>query len=301
MTGGNELALGRFVLRALPTPGHTPDHLAYLLLEDGHPVALFSGGSLMVGTVGRTDLLGEDRRDELARAQYRSLHEQILTLPDDVPVYPTHGPGSFCSAPAGSERTSTIGRERATNPLLLAPDENAFVELLISGLGTLPAYFRRLPEVNRRGARLYGTLPDLPRLTVEEVERQLIEGAMLIDARPIDAYASSHIPGAVSNALRPAFGTWLASVVPDDVPLVFVLDDDQDPASSSARRSTSATTTSPDSSTAASRHGVKPDCPRRRASSSRPINSPDRSSMYGSAKNSRPAIFQPQRPSSSPT
>jgi hydroxyacylglutathione hydrolase len=228
VAGGDEVALGRFVFRVLPTPGHTPDHLAYLLLEDGHPVALFSGGSLMVGTVGRTDLLGEDRQEGLARAQYHSLHEQILTPPDDVPVYPTHGPGSFCSAPAGTERTSTIGRERATNPLLLAPDENAFVELLISGLGTLPAYFRRLPEVNRRGARLYGRLPGLTRLTVEEVERQLIEGAMLIDARPIDAYASSHVPGAVSNALRPAFGTWLASVVPDDVPLVFVLDDDQD-------------------------------------------------------------------------
>ena len=123
VTGRNELALGRYVLRVLPTPGHTPDHVAYLLLDDDRPIAVFSGGSLMVGTVGRTDLLGEDRREELARALYRSLHEEILTLPDDVHVYPTHGPGSFCSAPAGSERTSTIGRERATNPLLLARRE----------------------------------------------------------------------------------------------------------------------------------------------------------------------------------
>jgi rhodanese-related sulfurtransferase len=183
----------------------------------------------MVGTVGRTDLLGENRREELARALYHSLQEEILTLPDDVNVYPTHGAGSFCSAPAGSERTSTIGRERATNPLLLAPDENAFVELLLSGLGTLPAYFRRLPDVNRRGARLYGTLPDLARLSVDDVQRRVVDGAVLVDARPIAAYASSHIPGAISNALRPGFGTWLASVVPDDVPLLFVLDDDQDP------------------------------------------------------------------------
>ena len=227
VTGRNELALGRYVLRVLPTPGHTPDHVAYLLLEDDRPIAVFSGGSLMVGTVGRTDLLGEDRREELARALYRSLHEEILTLPDDVLVYPTHGPGSFCSAPVGSERTSTIGRERATNPLLLVRDENAFVKLLISGLGTLPTYFRRLPEVNRRGAPLYGTLPELSRLSLDEVERRVVDGATVVDARPIDAYASSHIAGALSNALRPGFGTWLASVVPDDVPLLFVLDNDQ--------------------------------------------------------------------------
>jgi hydroxyacylglutathione hydrolase len=229
LTGTDELALGRYVFRVLPTPGHTPDHVAYLLLDNDRPIALFSGGSLMVGTVGRTDLLGDDRREELARALYRSLHEEILTLPDDVHVYPTHGPGSFCSAPAGSERTSTIGRERATNPLLLARDEDAFVELLITGLGTLPAYFRRLPEVNRRGARLYGTLPDLAPLSVDEVERRVADGAILVDARPIAAYASCHIAGSISNALRPGFGTWLASVVPDDVPLLFVLDDEQVP------------------------------------------------------------------------
>jgi len=229
VTGRNEIALGRYVLRVLPTPGHTPDHVAYLLVDDERPIALLSGGSLMVGTVGRTDLLGEDRRVELARALYRSLHEEILSLPDDVHVYPTHGAGSFCAAPAGAERTSTIGRERATNPLLLASDETAFVELLLSGLGTLPEYFRRLPEVNRRGTRLYGTLPDLARLSVDDVQRRVVDGAILIDARPIAAYASSHIPDAMSNALRPGFGTWLASIVPDGVPLLFVLDDDQDP------------------------------------------------------------------------
>lgn len=229
VTGRSELGLGRYVLRVLPTPGHTPDHVAYLLLDDDRPIALFSGGSLMVGTVGRTDLLGDGRRVELAHSLYRSLHTEILTLPDDVYVYPTHGPGSFCSAPAGSERTSTIGRERATNPLLIATDENVFVELLLSGLGALPAYFRRLPEVNRRGARLYGTLPDLARVPVDEAERRVAGGATVVDARPIAAYASSHIPGALSNALRPGFGTWLASVVPDDVPLLFVLDNDQDP------------------------------------------------------------------------
>src|SRR5581483_10079818 len=128
-----ELADG-LVLRAIATPGHTPEHLAYLLVRDGAPVALFSGGSLMVGTVGRTDLLGDDHRDALAAQLFRALRDEILVLPDELAVYPTHGAGSFCSAPSSSERTTTIGRERATNPLLQVTDENEFVEQLLSGL-----------------------------------------------------------------------------------------------------------------------------------------------------------------------
>jgi hydroxyacylglutathione hydrolase len=228
LRGGDEINFGRLTLRALDTPGHTPDHLAYLLLEAGQPVALFSGGSLMVGTVGRTDLLGDDYTEDLARAQHRSLHEQILTLPDDLAVYPTHGRGSFCSAPGATERTTTVGRERATNPLLQGADEDAFVRTLVASFGTLPSYFTRLPELNRRGPQLYGNLPTLARLTVDAVQRRLAEGAVIVDARPIDRYAAGHIRGAVSHALRPAFGTWLASTVSPDSPHVMILDADQD-------------------------------------------------------------------------
>jgi hydroxyacylglutathione hydrolase len=117
---GEELEVADgLVLRAIATPGHTPEHLAYLLVDDGAPVALFSGGSLMVGTVGRTDLLGDEHREELAAELFRALRDEILVLPDDLAVYPTHGAGSFCSAPLTSERTTTIGRERATNPLYI--------------------------------------------------------------------------------------------------------------------------------------------------------------------------------------
>jgi hydroxyacylglutathione hydrolase len=107
---GDQLDLGGLGLRALATPGHTPEHLAWLLVDDARPVALFSGGSLLVGAVARTDLISPDRTEELARALWRSLHERILTLPDDLPVYPTHGAGSFCSAPTGAEPNTTIGR-----------------------------------------------------------------------------------------------------------------------------------------------------------------------------------------------
>ena len=226
---GDEIDLGGLALRALATPGHTPEHLAYLLHDGGRPVALFSGGSLLVGAVARTDLIAPDRTEELARHLWRSLHERILTLPDDLPVYPTHGAGSFCSAPPDSERTTTIGREKRTNPLLAAPDEDAFVTQLLAGLGSYPPYFLRLREVNRRGPRLYGPEPPvLTPLGTGEVRRLLHGGALLVDARPVAAFAAGHIAGSLSIPLRSGFGTWLGWLADPDRPLVIVLDHDQD-------------------------------------------------------------------------
>ncbi|GAC1539023.1 MAG: MBL fold metallo-hydrolase [Acidimicrobiales bacterium] len=226
---GDEVDLGGLRLRGLATPGHTPEHLAYLLLDGSVPVALFSGGSLLVGAVARTDLIGPDQTEDLARSLWRSLHERVLALPDDLPVYPTHGAGSFCSAPAGSERATTIGREKATNPLLGAPDEDAFVKLLLDGLGTYPPYFLRLREVNRAGPTIYGTpQPPLTPLDVEQTRRLLADGAQIVDARPLAAFAAGHIPGALSIALRSVFGTWLGWLADPARPLVFIVDDDQD-------------------------------------------------------------------------
>jgi len=226
---GDQLDLGGLSLRALATPGHTPEHVAYLLADGARPLALFSGGSLLVGAVARTDLISPDRTEALARALWRSLHERVLTLPDDLPVYPTHGAGSFCSAPTGAEPTTTIGREKAANPLLAAPDEDAFVKLLLGGLGSYPRYFLRLREVNRRGPRVYGaTPPTLAPLPPQQVRRLIAEGAELVDARPIGAFAAAHIPGALSIPLRSAFATWLGWLVTDDRPLVVMVDPDQD-------------------------------------------------------------------------
>jgi len=226
---GDEVDLGGLTFRALATPGHTPEHLAYLLLDGRKPLALFSGGSLLVDAVARTDLIDPAQSEDLARALWRSLHEQILTLPDDLAVYPTHGAGSFCSAPAGARRTTTIGREKAANPLLAAPDEDAFVRRLFAGLGSFPAYFLRLREVNRRGPRVYGPAPDLLEpLPVDRIRRLLDDGALLVDARPIEEFAAGHVPGALSNALRPEFATWLGWLADPQRPLVFVLDEDQD-------------------------------------------------------------------------
>jgi glyoxylase-like metal-dependent hydrolase (beta-lactamase superfamily II)/rhodanese-related sulfurtransferase len=229
LADGEEVDLGGFTMRALATPGHTPEHLSYLLLMGNTPAALFSGGSLLVDAVARTDLIAPDQTEPLARQLWQSLHERILTLPDDLPVYPTHGAGSFCSAPAGGERTTTLGRERAVNPLLAAPDEDAFVKQLLDGLGSYPPYFLRLRELNRAGPRLYGPeQPGLARLEPAEVARLHRAGTRIIDARPVRSFASGHIPGSLSIALRPQFATWLGWLVPADAPIAIVLDEDQD-------------------------------------------------------------------------
>jgi rhodanese-related sulfurtransferase len=212
------------LLEALPTPGHTPEHLAYLLVEDGEPAALFSGGSLMVGTVGRTDLLGPAETEPLARQLHRALREEVAVLPDDLPVYPTHGAGSFCSAPGASDRTTTIGHERATNRLFNIADEDTFVCELLAGFGTFPPYFRRLPGINRRGPHVYSGLPRLARLDADRVGALQRAGAVIIDARPIRAYAEAHIPGSLSIELRSVFASWMGWLCEPDAQLVFVLD-----------------------------------------------------------------------------
>jgi hydroxyacylglutathione hydrolase len=223
-----ELDLGGLVLRAVATPGHTPGHLAWLLLDAGRPLALFSGGALLVGGVARTDLVSPEQTEPLTRAAWRSL-QRLRALPNDVRVYPTHGAGSFCSTPGQAERTTTIGAERAHNLLLAAPDEQAFIERLLGGLGSFPPYFLRLREVNRRGPRVLVDLDRrLPSLAVEQVTRQLEDGALLVDVRPVAAFAAGHPAGALSIALRPAFATWLGWLVEPDRPLLFVLRHEQD-------------------------------------------------------------------------
>jgi len=216
------------MLRTLFTPGHTHEHIAFEVLDGSRVLGVFTGGSLIVGSAARTDLVAPERTEELARAQYRSL-QRLAGLDDDVAVWPTHGAGSFCSAPPGAERTSTIGAERATNALLRADSEGAFVTQLLDSLGTFPPYFLRLGEINRRGPVLVegDTLTPLP---LAEVRRLRSAGAEVVDVRPVADFAAAHVPGSVSIPLRPVFATWLGWLVPADRPLVIVRNADQDPA-----------------------------------------------------------------------
>jgi len=230
LADGDEVDLGGLTLEVIATPGHTPEHLAYLLRDGRRPAALFSGGTLMAGGGARPDLLSAEQTEPLARAAFRSITERLLRLPDDLPVYPTHSGGSFCSAASGGERMTTIGRERATNPLLAGdPDEDAFVARLLGGLGTYPPYFLELRDVNRAGPAVYGPQPPaLPQLSLDEVDTALDDGARLVDVRSIEAFAAGHVPGSLSIPWRAQFATWLGWLVPRDQPLVFIADDTLD-------------------------------------------------------------------------
>jgi rhodanese-related sulfurtransferase/glyoxylase-like metal-dependent hydrolase (beta-lactamase superfamily II) len=224
---GDEVDLGGLRLRALLTPGHTHEHMAFLLLDGDREVGVFTGGSLIVGSAARTDLIAENRTGELTRAQYASLR-RLATLPGHVEVWPTHGAGSFCSAPPSAERTSTIAHELATNPLLRVPDESTFVSELLGSLGNYPRYFRRLGEINRHGPPVLDGEPSLTRLTADAVRNLLADGAVVVDVRPIDRFGPAHIAGAISIALRPVFASWLGWLAPADRPLIVVRDCDQD-------------------------------------------------------------------------
>jgi hydroxyacylglutathione hydrolase len=226
---GDEVDLGGLTLQALATPGHTDEHLSFLLRDGSRTVGVFTGGSLIVGSAARTDLLGADRTGELARDQYASLRH-LAALPDATAVWPTHGAGSFCSAPADAARTSTIGREKATNALLRAPDADRFVAALTASLGAYPRYFDRLAGINRAGPDLVTAEPTLTPLDVAAVRRLAGTGAVLVDVRPVRDVATGYLPGAVAIPLRAQFATWLGWLLDPAVPIVVVRNPDQDPA-----------------------------------------------------------------------
>lgn len=228
LNDGDKVPVGAYTLQALATPGHSPEHLSYLLYEGEQLAGVFTGGSLMVGTAGRTDLVSPEMTVPLARAQYQSL-QLLMELPDETPVWPTHGAGSFCSAAAGGERVTTIGRERATNPLLQVDGEDAFVDALIGSLGTFPDYFLRLGEVNLRGPAVLATTPTLSALSLDQVTDMQDQGAQIVDARQPADFAAGHIPGSLSIALRPVFATWLGWLADPQRPVIIVRNADQDP------------------------------------------------------------------------
>ena len=226
---GEEVDLGGLTLRALTTPGHTPEHLSYLLLDGTTPLGVFTGGSLLVGAAARTDLVGAEHTEELARAQYRSLRR--LSHPARRNGGVPHPRSRVVLLRAARRRAHHHDRcAEGHQPLPRAADEDTFVRLLLSSLGTYPAYFDRLGEVNRRGPALIEPNPALAALSPIDVQALRGSGAEIIDVRPYDAYAAGHIPGSLSITLRGVFATWLGWLVPSPAtPLVIVRDPDQDP------------------------------------------------------------------------
>jgi hydroxyacylglutathione hydrolase len=225
VSDGDTLAIGEIKLTVIATPGHTPEHISYLAEDTSEPTdppVLFSGGSLLVGAVSRTDLLGHEHATGLAHQLYHTLRERILPLGDDVRVFPTHGAGSFCTAGAGEGTTTTIGRERATNPLLALAEPDSFAQRLLASMPSYPAYFDRMRTLNRRGPRVLGGVRRLRPLQPGDVHVRHRSGEAVVDMRSIGDYARGHIPGAYQVELRPAFASWVGWVIPFGLPLILV-------------------------------------------------------------------------------
>ncbi|GAC1306728.1 MAG: MBL fold metallo-hydrolase [Acidimicrobiales bacterium] len=221
---GDMVEVGSFSMRVLATPGHTTHHLSYAAIANGVPVAVFTGGSLLYGTVGRTDLVSEALTDELTHAQYRSAQRIVAELPAEVPVWPTHGFGSFCSsAKSSGASTSTVGDEARTNLALTVEDEDTFVARLLGGLTAYPRYYAQMAPINRAGPSPVDLSPAAP-VDPTELRRRIHAGEWVIDLRQRRAFARSHLPGTVSVELGDPFATYLGWVLPWGSPITLIAD-----------------------------------------------------------------------------
>jgi glyoxylase-like metal-dependent hydrolase (beta-lactamase superfamily II)/rhodanese-related sulfurtransferase len=232
---GDAVEVGGLRLSARATPGHTPEHLAWEASRIDAvvgaaaggsvtgPELVFSGGSLLVGNAGRTDLLGDDRTAELTAAQFRSLR-RLAELPDDVRVLPTHGAGSFCVVGDSDPRgMTTIGAERRTNPLLAAPDAAWFADALLAGAGRFPAYYARMGPLNRSGPPVVGRTAPPPTLDPAALADRARAGVSVIDGRDRDAFAAAHVPGSLNIELSGSFASYVGWLLPFGAPLALVL------------------------------------------------------------------------------
>ncbi|MEU1627273.1 MBL fold metallo-hydrolase [Streptomyces sp. NPDC020096] len=219
---GDRLAVGSLSVEVVATPGHTDSHLSYVISDGEGPPAVFTGGSLLYGTVGRTDLVDPDRTEELTRAQYRSARRLAAELPDEAALFPTHGFGSFCSsgsAAAGS--AATIGEERVRNDALTEPDEDAFTARLIAQLTAYPAYYAHMAPLNRQGPSAADLTPPEP-VDAIELKSRITAGEWVVDLRDRTAYAAGHLAGTVGIELGRQFATYLGWLLPWGSPVTLI-------------------------------------------------------------------------------
>ncbi|GHC51353.1 MBL fold metallo-hydrolase [Streptomyces flavofungini] len=211
---------GAVALRAVATPGHTPHHLSYVLTVGGHPVAAFTGGSLLIGTVGRPDLVEPGLTESLARAQHASAHRLAEELDDAVRVLPTHGFGSFCSAARSEGDTTTIGAERTANPAL-TQDVDTFVAELLAGLDDVPAYYAHMGPANAAGPAPVDLTPPGP-ADAEEIAARLRAGEWVVDLRGRVAFAAGHVVGSLNFEAEGKLATYLAWLIPWGTPVTLL-------------------------------------------------------------------------------
>ncbi|MBI5031891.1 MAG: MBL fold metallo-hydrolase [Chloroflexi bacterium] len=224
---GDTLPLGDVKFAVLATPGHTPEHISFALMEEHRmePTALFTGGAFIVGGAARTDLLGHHFTRPLTHLLYETIHQKILRYPDDVAIYPTHGAGSFCNAPSSPDRMTTVGRERQSNPLALAESEEAFIAHALGNLPSYPTYFNFLRAVNQLGAELLRGIPALKPLTPQVIREQMAQGVAIVDIRSPREFAEGHISNSYGIPLGAPLSTWAGWVLPFRARIVLIEDD----------------------------------------------------------------------------
>lgn len=225
---GEELSLGKVVLRALETPGHTPEGISWVVIDrevSDTPQKVMTGDTLFIGDVGRPDLVGSKgfTAEQMAGMLYDSLHEKLLKLDDSVEVYPAHGAGSACGRNISKETSSTIGEQRRTNYALRPMRKQEFVELMTSDLPEAPSYFAMDAEINRRGAGMLSDIP-LQALQPQEVNRRLQQGSVVLDVRESTAFANGHIPGSLNIGLKGNYAPWSGNLIKPGDALIIVAD-----------------------------------------------------------------------------
>ncbi|CAF0702686.1 MBL fold metallo-hydrolase [Candidatus Methylacidithermus pantelleriae] len=223
---GDQLLLGKLRLEVLHTPGHTPEHLCFVLYDPtscGQPLALFSGDLLFAGSVGRPDLLGQARTYTLARELVHTLKERIARLPDGMLLYPAHGAGSLCGADLAERTVSTLGYERSCNPFLTQATEEEAVRHILATLPEFPEYYRRMKKLNSEGPPILDGIPGARALSLEEfVSLQEEDNTVIVDLRTPEAFGGAHIPGSLSIGFSPAFSLWAGWILPYEANILLV-------------------------------------------------------------------------------
>ena len=229
---GDKFTFGSVIVTAKHTPGHTPEHISFILADADHPDipwGVLSGDSLFVNSAGRPDLLGEKETSKLAAQQFHTLQDFYMKLPDSVIIYPGHGSGSPCGAEIGDRLSSTIGYERPLNPFLQFKDVESFTRFAVSTAPPIPRYYPVMKKVNAEGPKVLGGLPRVAGLPPKAF-RQAIEdkAGILIDTRSILAFGSAHIPGAINIGGSPMLSIWAGSLLDPERPILLVLENDAD-------------------------------------------------------------------------
>ncbi|MBS1821622.1 MAG: MBL fold metallo-hydrolase [Acidobacteria bacterium] len=228
---GDSITVGRLRLQALHTPGHTPEHLSFLLFDldrgANEPAAIFTGDFLFLGSLGRPDLLGEGAKHALAHQLYRSVHERIAHVPDSAIVYPGHGAGSLCGAGMSEGGQSTLGYERRTQHLFRL-DEDEFVQQILASVPPMPAYYPRMKRLNAVGASAPAAPESVPELSAAELKQTIAANAdnlTLLDTRDVASFAAAHIPGSINLAAGPSLPLWAGWLLDAEKPIVIVGND----------------------------------------------------------------------------